>query len=253
MIWLSLSLIDWRTILHIEEASNTTEEKLGDLLWESIQKSEEVITNDSVIAPLDSILDHICDKNGIKRKDIKLHLIRKDEINAFAMPDNHLIVYTGLIEACTNEAELAGVLCHELAHIQKHHVMKKLVKEIGLGVLVSLTTGGGNTAEVFHLLSSSAYDRKLETEADLTAVEYLIEADINPEPFADFLFMMGQEHKDLPKAIYWITTHPESEERATEIINKLKDRKYLKKPVLDDATWETFKKRVKEEQRPSLH
>jgi predicted Zn-dependent protease len=132
MIWLSLSLIDWRTVLHIEDASNTTEEKLGDLIWESIQKTEDIITKDTVLAPLDSILNHICDKNDIDRKDIKLHLIRKDEINAFALPDNHLVVYTGLIEACTNEAELAGVLCHELAHIQKRHVMKKLVKEVGL-------------------------------------------------------------------------------------------------------------------------
>jgi predicted Zn-dependent protease len=124
---------------------------------------------------------------------------------------------------------------------------------LGLGVLVSITTGGGNTGEIIHLLSSSAYDRKLETEADLTAVEYLIEADINPEPFADFLFMMGQEHDALPKAVYWITTHPESEERAKEIVEKLKDRKYLKKPVLKESTWETFKVLVKEEQRPSVN
>ena len=78
-----------------------------------------------------------------------------------------------MLQAFDNENQLGFVICHEIAHIQLSHVMKKLVKEIGLSVLISMTTGksgSGTIQEGLKLLSSSAYDRNLEKEADLKAV-----------------------------------------------------------------------------------
>src|SRR5690606_22581823 len=120
------------------------------------------------------LLDHLCRENQIDRKKIKLHVLRKSDINAFALPDNHLVFYSGLIESAHSEAEVLGVMGHELAHLEKRHVMKKLAKELGLTAIITMTTGnkGGQTIQqVVKLLSSSAYDRELEREADKTAVE----------------------------------------------------------------------------------
>jgi predicted Zn-dependent protease len=159
-----------------------------------------------------------------------------------------LVIYTGLIAACENEAELYGVIGHELAHMEKNHVMNKLIKEIGLSVLISMTTGNGNAEmikEAIKHLSSTAYDRSLETEADLTAVEYLEKASINPEPFANFLYRLADETKHLPSQIYWISTHPESKERAEEIIQHIQNKDIPKAETKDSLRFEKLKERVK--------
>jgi predicted Zn-dependent protease len=126
--------------------------------------------------------------------------------------------------------------------------MKKLSKEIGLSVLLSATTGGKGSAivkEILKSLSSSAYDRTLEKEADMASVDYLLKADINPEPFADFMFELAQQN-NLSDNLYWISSHPESEERAKYILAYLKDKKYKKIPTISIEKWENYKKLVYE-------
>lgn len=235
--WMILSQVDWMKLFNIEQTTQHTEEKVGDLFWDLLKKSETEITTASAVSVVDSMVTFICEKNTIDRSQIKVHLLRKDEINAFALPNHHLVVYSGLINACENQQELYGVLCHEIAHMEKNHVMNKLVKEIGLSVLISMSTGNSNSEVIRNALkhlSSSAYDRKLETEADLTAVEYLIKAGIDPQPFANFLYRLADETKGLPKQIYWISTHPESKARAEEIIQKT--LKYTDfKPIATDS------------------
>jgi len=98
------------------------------LIWDEISNTEDVITNDSVVKTLDKLIIPICEANDIERDSLKIHIVQKDEINAFALPNNHLVVYTGLIEDCKKQEALQGVLGHEIAHIEKNHVMKKIVQ-----------------------------------------------------------------------------------------------------------------------------
>jgi beta-barrel assembly-enhancing protease len=236
--WYGLSRINWITLLKIDEASADLEQKIGDLFWKSLENSEGEISSDSVNSTINILLDHICKTNHIDREKIKIHVLKNGEINAFALPNNHLVVYSGLIESCQNESEFCGVLSHELAHIQKGHVMNKLVKETGLSVLISMSTGNGNSAVIkkaIEQLSSTAYDRKFETEADLTAVEYMIRADIDPEALANFLYRLSDDN--LPEQLYWVSTHPESKQRAAKIMEAIKGRSFEKKPVIESSKW----------------
>lgn len=220
-VWLLLSQLNWMSILKIEQTTKTTEEKIGELFLKVLKNQDSEITSDSVVSTVDSMLYRICSSNSIDQNEIKVHVLRTEEINAFALPDKHLVIHTGLISACENEAELYGVMAHELAHLEKNHVMNKLVKEIGLSVLISLSTGNGNPEmmkEALRQLSSTAYDRSLETEADLTAVDYLITSGIDPEGFANFLYRLSDESNKIPYQVYWISTHPDSKKRAESII-----------------------------------
>jgi predicted Zn-dependent protease len=244
-IWLLIAQIDFVTILNIKEAKSNTESSIGDLIWEQIEKTENIIYNDSIISTLDSLLLPLCEENFIERDSLKVHIINKDEINAFAMPDNHLVVYTGLIEASKNEQALLGVLGHEIAHLEGNHVMKKLSKEIGFSVLLSMTGANANVIkEVISTLSSSAYDRSLEQEADLKSVEYMMNANIDPRPFADFMYELSIDN-ELHKYTYWISTHPESEARAKYILNRIKGKKIKSKPILTKKSWERFKEQIR--------
>jgi predicted Zn-dependent protease len=242
-VYFALSQIDYIGAFHIKEATDTTEEKLGDLFWETIKKIETVIKNDSVNRAVDKIVTRIAQENNIDRETIKVHIIKKDEINAFAMPNRYLIIYSGLIDAADNESELAGVISHEMAHIEKNHVMKKLVKELGLSMLLSITTGGKTpelAGEAAKMLSSTAYDRDLESEADLTGADYMIKAHLDPAEMADFLYKMSTDEA-LPERLYWISTHPESKARAEAIIHYIKGEKFDKKPVLTKKEWKYLK------------
>ncbi|WP_333808014.1 M48 family metallopeptidase [Flavobacterium sp.] len=244
-VWMLLSQIDFVKHFKVKEAKTGTEKSIGDIIWNEIELSETIILDDSIVNTLDSLLLPICKENKIERDSLKVHIIDKDEVNAFAMPDNHLVVYTGLIKACKNEQALLGVLGHEIAHIEGNHVMKKLSKEIGLSVLLSITTGSNGTVirEILKTLSSSAYDRSLETEADMQSVKYLLNANIDPRPFADFLYELSVDN-ELHKYTYWVSTHPESEARAKTILNYLKGKKIKSKPILTKEAWEDFKERV---------
>lgn len=242
-LWFALKSVDWIAVFNIAEKTKNTEEKLGELLWEVVSETEVEVRDKAITTPLDSLFHRICSRNGIDESAIELHVINNEEINAFAMPSGLLVVNTGLISAVENEAELMGVLGHEIAHIQKKHVMKKLIKEIGLSVLVSITAGGGGEtiSAILKMLSSAAYDREYEREADIASADYMMQADVNPAPFADFLFRMSLSSPDLPEEFYWISTHPESEERAEAILDHIKGKTYLSESVLSEETWSNLK------------
>jgi beta-barrel assembly-enhancing protease len=230
--WFGLSRVNWMAILKIEKATKSTEEKLGEIFWKQFSKTEEEIAEKAVRDSVSALVDRICKYNDIDRSSIKVHVLRKDEVNAFALPDDHLVVYSGLLAACEDETELLGVLGHEIAHMEKNHVMKKLIKEVGLSVLISMTTGNGGgevIKETAKLLSSRAYDRDLEREADQTSVDYLLKAKIDPEPFADFLYRLSDETGSLPEQLSWISTHPDSKERAEQIIAYINDKAVAEK------------------------
>ncbi|KFF15356.1 M48 family metallopeptidase [Flavobacterium hydatis] len=247
-IWFLLAQIDYITFFKIDKAKSATEKGVGDMIWDQIKNTEDIIVNDSITKTLDKLLDPLCKENGIVRDSLKVHIIQKDEVNAFALPDGHLVVYSGLIEASKNEQALIGVLGHEIAHIENDHVMKKLSKEIGFSVLMSITTGNNNASiirEVMHTLSSTAYDRALEKDADITSVEYMLKAKIDPAPFADFLYDMSFD-KSFGGALSWISTHPESEARAKYILEYIKGKKLEKKMILSKEEWDGFKKATDE-------
>ena len=106
--------------------------------------------------------------------------------------------------------------------------------------------GGQLATDILKTLSSSAYDRSLEKEADITSVKYMLKADINPKPMADFMYQMAQD-KSMNKAMYWIADHPESEERAKYILEYIKGKKLKSKQTLSEKDWKTFQDLVGKE------
>lgn len=243
LVWFGYSQIDYLKLFKVKQKSVQLEQKLGDLIWDNLQHTEDIVTNDTLVKTLDKLIKPICEANDIERDSIKVHIIAKDEVNAFALPNKHLVVYTGLITDCKRQEAVQGVLGHEIAHITHNHVMKKLSKEIGFSVLLSTVSGGNGgqmMKEIFKTLSSSAYDRSLEKEADISSVDYMIEANIDPKPLTDFMYQMAQD-KALPDGFEWISTHPESEERAKYIMDYIKGKKLKSKPTLSEKEWKEFK------------
>tara|TARA_B110000208_G_C11583929_1_gene363618 strand:- start:441 stop:791 length:351 start_codon:yes stop_codon:yes gene_type:complete len=107
-----------------------------------------------------------------------------------------------------------------------------------------MTTGSGGPEiikETAKMLSSSAFDRSLEKQADIKAVDYLISAKVNPEPFANFLYNLSDKEYATSQYLNWISTHPDSRERAEYIIEYSKNKSIDYEPILSHGTWEKLK------------
>jgi predicted Zn-dependent protease len=242
-----LQQIDWMSLFKVEELTGKTEQKLGEMYWEFFKQQDQEINDQSVTNAIDSLVTTICDNNYIEKSRIKFHVLNNDEMNAFALPGGRLVIYSGLISAVENQEELSGVISHEIAHIELNHVMKKLIKEVGLSVLISMTTGDsgiGTIKETAKMLSSTAFDRGWEREADIKAVEYLIQAHIDPQPFSNFLSRLAENENELMEYLSWMNTHPASQERARYIIEHAENESIHNQPVLSLETWDNVKAAV---------
>jgi predicted Zn-dependent protease len=194
--FLLLNTIDWMGLFQVKKMTKKSEKKLGELCWDLFKSNHEEIKDKKKLACVDSLLNAICLPNNINRKKISVHLLDSDEVNAFALPGNHLVICTGLIPESSSPEALCGVLGHELAHIENGHVTKKLIKEIGLSTLLAATAGEGGELikSVVKTITSTAYDRSLEKEADIQSADYLLKAQIDPLPFANFLANMDKKN-----------------------------------------------------------
>ena len=245
-LWFGLAQVDWITLLRVERATDATEQQLGKAVWEFVSRSSDLDRTPALTAPLDTLLQRLCVAAGDPECPVRLYVVRDRMVNAFALPDGRMIITTGLLNEVQNEAELAGVIGHEYAHIEGRHVMNKLAKEIGLAVLISTNTGAGTdmVQQVLQSLSSTAYDRRLESEADRRSVELLVEARIDPAPLGNLTYRLGQSGRDPATYLRWLSTHPEPEERSLAILELAKDADVKPERVLSDAAWAEMKRQL---------
>ena len=103
IVLFSFSRVDWLSVFDLRET--VIEEKLGDMYWDLYSGSAVFLESDTVLAPLDSLLSHLCEANDIERDKIKLHVVQSNEVNAFAMPVIHLVLFPPLIPKAKKKKE----------------------------------------------------------------------------------------------------------------------------------------------------
>lgn len=144
----------------------------------------------------------------------EFHVAENPAINAFALPGGVIVVHTGLIRATRRPEELAGVLAHEVQHVEQRHSLKAMIKETGLRGLWAAVSGdlGGTLAGQAALkLGSLRFSRDAEREADVRGFQALAKLDIDPQGMVDFFGTMHREASASPPA--WLSTHPPSDAR----------------------------------------
>lgn len=150
------------------------------------------------------------------------------EINAFALPGGPVWVHRGLIDAARNEAQLAGVIAHEVAHIANRHAAEQLTRgtfaNVGLGLLASLL-GDGTAAQITKLGAGFAaqatmmkFGRDHEREADLKALRYMKTAGYDPRGMVEFLQVLRQQQGRDPGSVRtFFSSHPAPAERVRRL------------------------------------
>jgi predicted Zn-dependent protease len=145
----------------------------------------------------------------------EFHVAKDDTLNAFALPGGIVVVNTGLIEATRKPEELAGVLAHEVEHVEQRHSLQAVVKDLGLRGLWMIMTGdigSGVLGQAALELTSLRFSRDAESKADEAGFQRLIGADIDPRGMADFFKTMSERDGGASPPPF-LSTHPGSHDR----------------------------------------
>ena len=175
---------------------------------------------------IERVMEAILNSNDIrysKTFNWQVKIIHNDDvINAFAAPGGYLYFYTGLIKFLDNEAQLAGVMAHEIAHADRRHSTQILTRQYGFSMLLSIIMGD-NPSQLEQILTQLAlggtmlkYSRDNEYEADKFAVTYLCDTDYHPHELAAFFEKMLGSTQKIPE---FLSTHPSDENRLKNIVD----------------------------------
>ena len=150
----------------------------------------------------------------------QFHVAQDKSVNAFAMPGGFVVVHTGLIQLAESPEELAGVLAHEIQHVEQRHSLRAMAQSLGLYAVLSLLVGDTSSlASLGGDLLKLKFSRNHETEADREGLKALVAAGIRPEGMRDFFAKMAAQSK---LELGLLSSHPASEERMTEMDRMIK-------------------------------
>jgi predicted Zn-dependent protease len=214
----------------IASMSGSTEKeiKIGRQLAMEIEKGVKFVDDPVITEYVNRV-----GQNVVLHSDAKIpftiKVIDSDEVNAFALPGGFFYVNRGLILAADNEAELAGVMAHEIAHVTARHAMenqaKATIAEIGM-IAGSIFLGGWpgvifqNTAGLGLLAAFMKFSRGAEEEADKLGAQYLYAAGYDPTAMATMFEKLSSKSKKKPG---WISrafsTHPQPPDRRAASLN----------------------------------
>jgi predicted Zn-dependent protease len=203
--------------------STDGEIKMGKQYADEIEKSTKFI-NDPVV---DEYVNRI-GQNIVKNSDCKvpftIKVIDSDEINAMALPGGFFYVNSGLILAADEEAELAGVMAHETAHVCAHHAAREMTRmnyaQIGMVPLMILLpydwTGYGiyEAAQLAIPITFLQFSRDFEAQADYLGVQYMYRSGYDPQAFITFFEKVQALEKRKPGLVAKaFSDHPQTPDR----------------------------------------
>lgn len=171
--------------------------------------------------------------------EIEYHffIIDSPDINAFALPGGYIYINRGLLSYLTSEAQLAGVLAHEIAHVTQHHAVRRRSKQrLGdaTAFVASVLTWNSNVGEAIKLENAalvSGYGREMELEADEYGAKFLYKTGYDPEAMMEvlgvlkdherFSILKGREAGKAPSTYHGVfSTHPKNDKRLREVIEQ---------------------------------
>jgi beta-barrel assembly-enhancing protease len=226
---------------------------LGHQLSNEVEQSARLVRDPIINEYINRIGQNLV-RNSDARVPFTIKVLDTDEVNAFALPGGFFYVNSGLILAADDEAELAGVMAHEIAHVAARHATKNMTRaQIWNMASVPLIFIGGPVAYIISEVASIAvpmtylkFSRDAEREADLLGLEYDYAAGYDPHAFVEFFEKLNvdgkKKHSVLARAF---ATHPMNADRIKAAQEEI--RKYLPdRPeyVVDTSEFENIKTRL---------
>jgi beta-barrel assembly-enhancing protease len=206
---------------------------MGD--WYSLEteirlgKQYSMMVENSVKLVQDPVVNEYVNRIGqnlVRNSDAKvpftIKVIDSDEINAFALPGGFFYVNSGLLLAADEEAELAGVMAHEISHVAARHAMRQMTRMniAQIATIPLIFVGGGIGYGIYEAaglglpLTFMKFQRNFEAEADYLGLQYMYKTGYDPQAFISFFEKIQAKEKKKPGTIAKaFATHPQTPDR----------------------------------------
>jgi predicted Zn-dependent protease len=196
---------------------------LGKQMAQMVEQSARMVDDPVVVEYVDRVAQNLV-RNSDAKVPFTVKVIDSDEINAFALPGGFFFVNSGLILAADEEAELAGVMAHEIAHVTARHGTKNATKaQLAQWAMIPLLIfgpGGWAGYGIYQGLNFGLplaflkFSRSAEREADFLGLQYMYKAGYDPTAFITFFEKIKEIERKRPGSVPKVfSSHPPTEER----------------------------------------
>ncbi len=207
VFWINGDRISQWAVDHI---SLEQEKQLGELAYAQMRPGLKVIDQGPVHDNVEQIGVRLTAGSAFR---FSFTVVDDPQVNAFALPGGHVVVFTGLLKAADSAEEVAGVLAHEASHVLQRHSLRNMIHALGWRAVLAVALGdlsGGIWGDMAQELGGLGYSRDLEREADLEGLKLLRQAGIPADGMARFFAKMAQQQGE---GLVFLSSHPASDER----------------------------------------
>jgi predicted Zn-dependent protease len=201
--------------------STETEIRMGKSYAMQLEKSVKFVNDPVVNEYVNRIAQNLV-KNSDAKVPFTIKVIDSDEVNAMALPGGFMYVNSGLILTADDEAEMAGVIAHEIAHVAAHHAVREQTRMnyAQLGTIPLIFIGGWTgygiyeAAQIGIPLTFLQFSRGFESQADFLGVQYMYRAGYDPQAFVTIFEKLENLEKTKPHLIAKaFSSHPQTPDR----------------------------------------
>jgi predicted Zn-dependent protease len=201
--------------------STETEIGMGKQYSMQLQKSVKFVDDPVVVEYVNRIAQNLV-KNSDAKVPFTIKVIDSDEVNAMALPGGFMFVNSGLILTADDEAEMAGVIAHEISHVAAHHAVREQTRlnYAQLGTIPLIFIGGWTgygiyeAAQIGIPLTFLSFSRGFEAQADFLGVQYMYRAGYDPQAFVTIFEKLENLEKTKPHLISKaFASHPQTPDR----------------------------------------
>lgn len=206
--------IPWAAERIAEKVPLDVEQKLGNEAFTHLKKSVDIDEKRTLAA--NKFFEQLKIKD---RKPIEIIVVNdtaSEVVNAFAMPGGKIVIYGGILRSIQSYDELAALLSHEYAHVEKRHTMRTIMRNTSDYILITLLFSDLNAVSAvllnnLHNLHSLSYSRALEKEADFRGLEILNDTHVDTDGMIRLFERLKEQGGDkIPEVV---SSHPLLENR----------------------------------------
>ena len=226
---------------------------LGKQMAQEVERESKVMDDPVVSEYVNRLVQNLA-RNSDAKVPFTIKVMDSDEVNAFALPGGFMFVNSGLILRADSEAELAGVLAHEIAHVAARHGTKQATRGqiVNLASIPLIFMGGWagyavrQAAGLAVPMGFLKFSRGMEEQADHLGMEYMYKAGYDPRAFVDFFERIQTLEKKKPGTISKIfSSHPPTDKRIASAQKEIQQElKPLPQYVVDTSEFHAVHDRL---------
>ena len=247
---LVLGMLWWQSVriasVVVDRVPVRAEVALGDLIFLDARRALRDIPEGGALLAVRAIGQRLTANSAYV---YRWHVVIDPAINAYAVPGGIVVVNSGLLLAADSAEEVAGVLAHEVQHVERRHSLKAIVHDLGFYALLRFALGdygAGIAGKLARNLGALKFSREQESDADLHALQALQKAGIDGAGMLSFFQKLGaREGKNIPL----LSTHPASQDRLEALEAALRQAGRTSPPPLPHD-WPRIKAQVAAVQKP---